>query len=81
MNKCTGVQECMVEGEAVINVHSAQGTDKSCGIHAWFILMNVSLSTLAVDRQLPLSVMAAPAMLNTRSDNTLAAGQASTSKA
>ena len=79
MNKCTGVQECMVE--AVINVYSAQGTDKSCGMHDWFILMNVSLSILAVDRRLHLSVITSPAVLNTRSENTLAAGQASTSKA
>ena len=66
----------MVEGEAVINVYSAQGMDRSCGIHAWFIFMNVNLSTLAVDRRLRLSVMTPPAVLNT-----LDAGQASTSKA
>ena len=68
-------------GKAGMHVYSAQGTDKSCGIHAWFILMNVSLSTLSLDRRLRLSVITPPAVLNTRSDNTLAAGQASTSKA
>ena len=60
---------------------STVGEAKSGSIHLLFILISVSLSALSVDRRLRLSVTMPPAALNTLSDSTLAAGQASTSKA
>ena len=71
--KCAGVQQWL--GEAGIHVYSAQGTDKSCGIHAWLILINVSCPHWLRP------VIMLSAVLNTRSHYTLAAGQVSTSKA